>query len=238
MRTSRLPMPLAGSLVLAAALPAVAAGLPTGAASQAVAALPLGASEQGRRIFEEALGNLSLDVQFRFLDKTYKNDVYVRDPITGNKVRTACVRFKATSGFRFAIDPPRAQLTPQGLTLELNVARLEADALAVKFQLGPCTDIAGGFGVRLRDVKIAYKARPLLESRDGGCSVHLNPLPSETRISIGDLNILGVQNDLDGLAKDAVREGLNASIENFFSSVLGGSLVRAASRSCGAPARR
>jgi len=220
----------------AAGLPA-GAGSAAGATAKAVANLPLAASEQGRQLFDEALAALALDVRLEFLDKTYENDVYVREPITGKKVRTACVRFKATSGFRFALDPPRAQLTTQGLTLEQNIARLEADGLTVKFQLGPCTNVSGGFGVRLRDVKLVYRARPTLQLREDGCTVKLNPLPAETRISIGDLNITGVQNDLDKLAKDAVREALNVSLQSFFDTSLGGGLGRSAARKCGGGGR-
>lgn len=218
--------------------PAAEAAVPGNPTAQAIAALPLASSEQGRRILDDALKSLALDVDFRFLDKTYKNDVYVRDPITGNKIRTACVRFKATSGFRFAIDPPKVQASAQGLTVEENISRLEADGLAVKFQLGPCADVGGGIGVRLRDVKLVYKARPTLQLKDDGCVVQLNPLPSETRVSIGDLNILGIQNDLDKLAKDAVREALNATLQNFFNASLSGGLVRAASKRCGGTAKR
>jgi hypothetical protein len=204
-----------------------------GTAGQALRALPLAASEQGRQMLDQVLQTMQLDVELEFLNKTYENDVYVREPITGKKIRTACVRFKATSGFRFAIDPPKVRLTSQELTVEQNIARLEADGLTVKFQLGPCADVSGGFGVRLRDVKLVYKARPTIEMREDGCKVSLNPLPAETRVSIGDLNITGVQNDLDKLGRDAVREALNVSLQNFFDSSLGGGLGRVAARTCG-----
>jgi hypothetical protein len=216
----------------APALPAPPVGAPP--VTQALSAMPLAASDAGRQIMDLAMKDLALDVEFKFLDKTYKNDVYVRDPITGNKVRTACVRFKATSGFRFAIDPPAYQLTSQqGLKVEQNIARLDANGLTVKFQLGPCADIASGYGIKLRDVKLVYKARPMIEVKNNGCNVALNPIPDDTRVSIGDLNIIGVQNDIDKLAKDAVREGLNLTLQNFFNSSLGSGLARAAVQTCG-----
>jgi hypothetical protein len=54
-------------------------------------------------------------------------------------------------------------------------------------------------------------------------------------ISIGDLNILGVQNDIDGLAKKAVQEALNLALDGFFGATMRGELVKITSSVCGAP---
>lgn len=207
-------------------------------AAQTMAVQALGNYAKGPQMMEEAISGLSVDVSFRFLDKTYENDVYVKDPVTGNKVRTACVRFKSTSGFAFKASGPSYTLTTQGLTVVQNIDKIDAEALNFSFQLGPCMSAGGGFGIKLRDVKLTYKARPMIRFENTGCKVSLNPIPDETRVSIGDLNILGVQNDLDKLAKDAVREALNVSLANFFNGGLGSGLARASISACGGGKRR
>ena len=93
---------------------------------QAMANLPLASYSAGQQIMDQAVKGLVLDVGFKFLDKTYENDVYVKDPITGKRVRTSCVRFKTTSGFGFRSDPPTYQLTTQGLTVTENIAAIDA----------------------------------------------------------------------------------------------------------------
>jgi hypothetical protein len=207
-------------------------------AAQTMAVQALGNYAKGPQMMEQAISGLSVDVSFRFLDKTYENDVYVKDPVTGNRIRTACVRFKSTSGFAFKASGPSYTLTTQGLTVVQNIDRIDAEALNFSFQLGPCVSAGGGFGIKLRDVKLTYKARPTIKFENGGCRVSLNPIPDETRVSIGDMNILGVQNDLDKLAKDAVREALNVSLANFFNGGLGSGLARASISACGGGKRR
>jgi hypothetical protein len=44
-----------------------------------------------------------------------------------------------------------------------------------------------------------------------------------------------VQNDLDKLAKDAVREAVNAALDAFFGSALRGELQKVVVRTCGSP---
>lgn len=205
---------------------------------QAMAVLPLKSYSQGAVMMDQAISTLGVDITFKFLNKTYENDVYVKEPITGKKIRTSCVRFKSTSGFSFKASAPTYQLTNQGLTVVQNIDKIEAEALNFQFQLGPCHNIGGGFGVRLRDVKLTYKARPTIRFDDGGCKVSLNPIADETRVSIGDLNILGVQNDIDKLAKDAAREAINASLSNFFNSGLASGLTKASLSVCGGGKRR
>jgi hypothetical protein len=207
-------------------------------AAQTMAVQALGNYAKGPQMMEQAISGLSVDVSFRFLDKTYENDVYVKDPVTGNRIRTACVRFKSTSGFAFKASGPSYTLTTQGLTVVQNIDKIDAEALNFSFQLGPCMSAGGGFGIKLRDVKLTYKARPTIKFENGGCRVSLNPIPDETRVSIGDMNILGVQNDLDKLAKDAVREALNVSLANFFNGGLGSGLARASISACGGGKRR
>ncbi len=49
----------------------------------------------------------------------------------------------------------------------------------------------------------------------GACSVHWNQDTDDITVSIGDLNIIGVQNNIDKLAKDAAREAINATLDGF-----------------------
>lgn len=84
----------------------------------------------------------------------------VASPITGRNHRTACVRFKATSGFRFAIDPSAYALTAQkSLKVEQNVASLDANGLTVKFQLGPCINSSLGSGLARAPVQTCGGAK-------------------------------------------------------------------------------
>lgn len=204
-----------------------------GAVTQALPVLPLASHPQGQAMMQQAVSGLLPDINFTFLDKTYENDVYVREPVTGKKVRVSCVRFKATSGFRFVAGPPSYSLTSQGLSLTHTIAKIDADALTMRFQLGPCVDVASGYGIRVRDAKVTYKARPTVKFENGGCIVSLNWLPGETRVDVGDINHVGIQNDLERLAKDAVIDGLNSTLVNFFNSGLGSGLARASTSVCG-----
>lgn len=194
---------------------------------------PLGTYTNGQAMMQEAMSRLIPDVGVTFLNKDYEKDVYVREPITGKKVRVSCVQFRANSGFRFKMDPPKHSLTSQQLTVSANIPKIRADGLAFKFMLGPCNWIGAGMGVQLDDVKLVYKARPVLTFNDGGCRLVWNNDPNGIAVSIGDLNVLGVQNDLDKLAKDAVREAINAALDAFFGSALRGELQKVAVKTCG-----
>lgn len=211
-------------------------------AAQAATAMPVQLLKNyahGLEMLDQAMTGLTLDIGFKFLNKTYENDVYVTEPVTGRKVRTSCVRFKSSSGFAFKASTPDARFTQDGvLVVEQTIDKIDAEGLNFTFQLGPCMNVGGGFGVRLRDVKLTYKARPMIKFPEQGCQVTLNPIPDDMRVSIGDLNILGVQNDLDKLAKDAVREALNATLGNFFNQGLGSGLARAAIKVCGGAKKR
>lgn len=194
------------------ALPAADAANPAASASIPAAPIPLASHPQGQAMLQQALSNLSLSVNFKFLDKTYENDQYTN--VAGQKVRTSCLRFRATSGFGFSMGPPSAQLTAQGLRVVENINKIDANGLTVKLQVGPCMDIAGGFGVKLTDVKVVYEARPVITyDSQGYCRLTWNEDPDSLRVAIGDLNIIGVQNNLDKLAKDAVREGANRTFK-------------------------
>jgi hypothetical protein len=203
--------------------------------TQTLQTIPLVAHEQGQAMMQQAMTRLLPDVTVTFLDKDYENDQYVKDPITGNKVRTACLRFRASSGFRFKMDPPQHSLTTQQLTVTANIARIRADGLAFKFMPGPCAWVGAGFGVQLTDVKLVYKARPMLtfDGANGACRLVWNNDPNGLAVSIGDLNIIGVQNNLDGLAKNAVREALNFSLDAAFGSGLRGELQKVVLDTCG-----
>lgn len=219
--------------------------LPARLASQSVAAqagnmtatapLPLSSYPQGQAMMAQAAQKAALlDIKFEFIDKSYENDQYVTEPVTGKKVRTSCIRFKAHSGFRFKVDVPTFSLTSQGLTVEQNIAKITADGLAASFQLGPCQSIDIGVGVRLNDVKVVYKARPMITmSQNGGCTLSWNQDTDDTRVSIGSMNILGVQNDIEKLAKDAVREAVNLALDGFYGAVMRNELLKITVATCG-----
>jgi hypothetical protein len=159
----------------------------------------------------------------------------VKDPITGNKVRVSCVRFRADSGFRFQKDMPTFAVSSDGgFTVTQNIARIRADGLTYKFQLGPCAWVGAGFGVQMTDVKAVYKFRPTLSFDPAGtCRLNWNTASNSLAIAIGDLNIIGVQNDLDRLGKDAVREALNATLHAAFGNGLRGAVNKVVVDTCG-----
>jgi hypothetical protein len=215
-------------------LPAQSRAAKVAGSAATTAPMPLSTHAQGQAMMSQAANNASLlDVNFQFLNKSYENDVYAKDPL-GNKYRVSCVRFKSTSGFRFKLDKPAFTLTNQGLTVEQNISKLTADGLTVKVQFGPCTDITAGIGVRLSDIKLVYKSKPMITfDQNQYCKVTWNQDTDELRVAIGDLNISGVQNDIDKLAKDAAREALNAVLDTFFGSRLRGELLKVSVNVCG-----
>ncbi len=193
--------------------------------------IPLAQYAQGQAMMAQAAQNAALlDIDFTFLDKTYKNDQYVN--VAGKRVRTSCIRFKATSGFQFKVDVPTFTLRPAGLTVTQNISKIKADGLSAKFQLGPCAYV--GVGVQLTDVKVVYQARPMVTfSTEGACTLHWNQDTDDITVSIGDLNILGVQNDIDKLAKDAAREAINATLDGFYGRVMRNELLKVSVGTCG-----
>jgi hypothetical protein len=232
--------------VFAVSLPAVLVLCPETAQGQPAAAgagnmtamvpIPLASYGQGQAMMAQAAQNAALlNINFTFLNKTYENDQYVTEPVTGRKVRTSCIRFKATSGFQFKVDVPTYSLTQAGLTVTQNISRIRADGLSAKFQLGPCQDIGVGVGVQLSDVKAVYKARPTVTfSTAGACTVHWNQDTDDITVSIGDLNIIGVQNNIDKLAKDAAREAINAALDGFYGRMMRNELLKVSVGTCGA----
>jgi hypothetical protein len=227
-------------LILALAATSVPAGaqLNPGITQQAIQAIPLASYSQGQSMMQQAISQLKLDVKFKFLNKEYENDQYTREPITGKKVRTSCVRFKADSGFEFKLEPPQYTLTTQGLTVSQNIAKIRADGLAIKFQLGLCNWIGAGLGLQLTDVKAVYKARPMLSFQNpNACKLIWNNDPNSLNISIGDLNVIGVQNNIDKLAKDAAREAINATLDGAFGVALRGELQKIVLNTCGSSKR-
>ena len=210
----------------------VAAAVPP--ASQQLQSMPLSSYPNGQAMMQQALNQLAVDIDVRFLDKTYEKDVYVRDPVTGKKVRVSCVRLRADSGFRVKTDPPKFSLNTSGLTVTQNIARVRADGLTYKFQLGPCAWVGAGLGVQLTDVKAVYKVRPMLSfDGNGACRLNWSDDTNSLAIAIGDLNIIGVQNDLDKLGKDAVREAINATLYAGFGNGLRGALNKIVIDTCG-----
>ena len=221
-------------VILIASFAAAASAAPVPPVSQQLQSMPLSSYPNGQAMMQQALNQLAVDIDVRFLDKTYENDVYVKDPITGSKVRVSCVRFRADSGFRFKTDPPKFSLSTAGLTVTQNVAKIRADGLTYKFQLGPCAWVGAGLGVQLTDVKAVYKARPMLTfDGNGACKLSWNDDPNSLALAIGDLNVIGVQNDLDKLGKDAVREALNATLYAGFGNGLRGALNKIVIDTCG-----
>ena len=209
---------------------------PPSAAARQNTQMPLAQHPQGQQMMATALTNASLvDINFKFLDKTYENDVYgPRDPFTGKRIRLSCVRLKATSGFRMRVDPPQFALSMQGLTISENISRLSANGITIKWQIGPCLEQAGGFGIHLSDVNFVYKARPLLTfDTEGYCKLAWNEDPDQFRVAIGGMNIIGLQNDLDKLAKDAVREGVNFTLDGIYGSLVRNELTKIILGVCG-----
>jgi hypothetical protein len=231
-------------VVLAASIPAVLALSPETGQAQGVGAAPVGdlAAQvpmplaqyaQGQAMMAQAAQNAALlDINFTFLDKTYENDQYVN--VAGKRVRTSCIRFKSTSGFQFKVDVPTFTLTQAGLTITQNISKIKADGLSAKFQLGPCAYTGVGVGVQLTDVKVVYQARPTLTfSTEGACTLHWNQDTDDITVSIGDLNILGVQNNIDKLAKDAAREAINATLDGFYGRMMKNELLKVSVGTCG-----
>ena len=213
---------------------ALQAAVNPGDVAQALQSMPLANYPNGQDMLAQAMARLSLDVGVKFLNKDYEKDVYAREPVTGRKVRVSCVRFKADSGYRFAMDPPTYNLTPQQLTITANIAKIRADGLAFKFMVGPCAWVGAGLGVQLSDVKLVYKARPLLTfDGAGACKLSWNNDPNGIAVAIGDLNVIGVQNDIDKLSKDATREALNFALDAMFGSALRGELQKVVVNTCG-----
>ena len=199
------------------------------------APIPLASYAQGQAMMAQAAQKAALlDIKFDFIDKSYENDQYVTEKLTGVKVRTACIRFKAHSGFRFKVDVPTFTLTAQGLTVEQNISKITADGLAITYQAGPCVDIGIGIGVRITDLKTVYKARPMITfGANGGCSLSWNQDTDDTRVSIGSINIIGVQNDIEKLGKDAVREAVNVALDGFYGAILRNELLKITIAQCG-----
>lgn len=204
--------------------------------TQARLVMPLAQHPQGHHMMATALKHSSLlDINFTFLNKTYEKDVYgPRDPISGKRIRLSCVRLKATSGFKMRVDVPQFNLDSQGLTVSQNISRLSANGIKIKWQLGPCVEHAGGFGLSLSDVKFIYKARPTLTFDEKGfCRLSWNEDPDQFRVAIGGMNITNVQNDLDKLAKDAVREGVNWTLDGVYGSLMRNELTKITVDVCG-----
>lgn len=214
---------------------------PGGAATTAAVPIPLGTYAQGQAMMAQAAKNVALlDVNFKFIDKSYDDNTYATDPL-GNKYITGCYRFKATSGFRFKVDVPTFTLTAQGLTVTQNIAKLNYDGLSVKVRVLACQDIdLPSIGLRLSDLKVTYTARPMISfgQANGACTVSWNQDTDDVKITIGDLNILGVQNDIDKLAKDAVREALNLALDGFYGSLMRNELLKISTGVCGQPRTR
>lgn len=214
---------------------------PGGAATTAAVPIPLGTYAQGQAMMAQAAKNVALlDVNFKFIDKSYDDNTYATDPL-GNKYITGCYRFKATSGFRFKVDVPTFTLTAQGLTVTQNIARLNYDGLSVKVRVLACQDIdLPSIGLRLSNLKVTYTARPMISfgQANGACTVSWNQDTDDVKITIGDLNILGVQNDIDKLAKDAVREALNLALDGFYGSLMRNELLKISTGVCGQPRTR
>ncbi|MDP9179627.1 MAG: hypothetical protein M3O61_18295 [Gemmatimonadota bacterium] len=221
-------------------VPAILGAQISGASTQMVAAQPLASYAQGQAMMAEAARKAALlDITFTFLDKEYKDDTYATDPL-GNQYRTGCYRFKVNSGFRFKVDVPQFTLTNQGLTVTQNIARLNADGLSARAQVLACQEFGIGVGLRLSDLRVTYTARPMISfnQANGACTISWNQDTDDVRVTIGDLNILGVQNDLDKLAKNAVEDAVNLTLDAFFGSMMRTELLKISTGVCGQPKTR
>jgi hypothetical protein len=197
--------------------------------------MPLASHPQGQAMMAQAARNVALlDINFTFLDKEYQDDTYATDPF-GNRYRTGCYRFKVNSGFRFKVDVPQFTLTNAGLTVTQNISKINADGLNAKAQVLACHDLSMGVGLRLSDVKVTYRARPVISisQSNGACTIGWNQDTDDITVSIGDLNVLGVQNDLDKLSKKAVEEAVNLTLDGFFGSMMRNELIKVSVGVCG-----
>ncbi|MEO5656658.1 MAG: hypothetical protein ABIO65_01950 [Nitrospiria bacterium] len=197
--------------------------------------IPLAEHPQGRQMMATAARQASLvDIRVQFLDKTYKKDVYVREPVTGKKARVSCRRFRGVSGFTMRIDEPQFTLTTKGLTISENISRISAQGIKVKWQLGPCVENTAGIGVSMSDVTFVYKARPMLTFDGNGiCRLTFNQASDNFRVKIGGFNITGVQNDLDKLIKDAFRESMNVTLNGMYGQLISDELMKVTVDVCG-----
>ena len=214
-----------------------AQGISSGINTQAVSQMPLASHPQGQAMMAAAAQKVALlDITFTFLDKEYKDDTYATDPF-GNKYRTGCYRFKVNSGFRFKVDVPQFTLTTSGLTVTQNISKIEATGISAKAQVLACHDISAGFGIHLSDVKVVYKAHPQISfaQAGGGCTIGWSQNSDEVHVTIGGMNILGLQNDIDKLAKNAVEDALNTTLEMLFGSMMRSELIKVSTGVCGAP---
>jgi hypothetical protein len=57
--------------------------------------------------------------------------------------------------------------------------------------------------------------------------------PEHLRVSIGSLHITGVHDDLSKLAKDAIREGINFTLDGAYSSLVRSELTKVTAELCG-----
>lgn len=212
-------------------------GIQTAGSTMGVAPIALAHYAQGQAMMAEAARKAALlEITFTFLDKEYKDDTYATDPF-GNKYRTGCYRFKVNSGFRFKVDVPQFTLTPQGLTIVQNISKINADGLAAKAQILACHDVSVGVGLRLSDVRVTYTARPTISfnQSNGACTIGWNQDTDDVRVTIGDLNVLGVQNNIDKLAKNAVEDAVNLTLDGFFGSMMRNELMKISVATCGVP---
>jgi hypothetical protein len=203
-----------------------------------MAPIPLASHPQGQAMMAQAVQKAALlDLNFKFLDKDYEDNTYATDPF-GNRYITGCYRFKASSGFRFKVDVPQFTLTTQGLTITQNIAKLEANQLAVKVRAVACHDIDYGIGVLLSNVRVTYRARPNLSfsQSNGACTVGWSQDNDSIEVAIGDINVLGLQNNVDQLGRRAVVEALNFVLEGFYGDALRNELVKVSVGVCGQPA--
>ena len=87
--------------------------------------------------------------------------------------------------------------------------------------------------MRLSDVKLTYKAKPIVSFQNNLCAVSWNQQTDELTVTVEDLNITGVQNDIDKLVKDAAREAINAALDAYFGGRLRGELMKVSLNVCG-----
>ncbi|HLE56033.1 MAG TPA: hypothetical protein VJB15_03045, partial [Rhodothermia bacterium] len=86
-------------------------------------------------------------------------------------------------------------------------------------------------------LKVTYTARPMISfnQSNGACTIGWNQDTDNVQVTIGDLNVLGVQNDLEKLAKNAVEDAVNLTLEGFFGSMMRSELLKVSAGVCGAP---
>lgn len=191
--------------------------------------IPLSKYGKHRELLSRASQEAPLiDFQIKAATKEFEADQHALG------VRTSCVRFKASSGFRLKVDRPKFSAAGDTLTIDQNIAKIAVDGLHAKFQLGPCLEHSVKFGIVASNVHFIYKAKPMVSFDGKGlCKLKFNPETQKINVKIGGFNAHGVQNDLDKLVKRWLDDTLEDSLNGLYGMHMGNTFVKVALDFCG-----